>query len=153
MSHYQLDYHHPNYQSEKDSTREVPQYISLDASALQATDCIRHLLCNLCKHIHSAINDVTVKPCDRLTDNVEDNLMSYKHVDFIPVETTIGCSPKPLNTIGHLRRNIVILAIENSCQCDCNYCYDDACDSYRHLQVDIVRLTIPCHEVTERNET
>ena len=36
---------------------------------------------------------MAVKPCDALTDDVEDDLMSDEHIDLIPVEAAVGCGP------------------------------------------------------------
>lgn len=81
-----LEETNPCYKSQEHRSEEIPQHVSLNASALHSFDCDRSPLGNFGKSVHRGIDDMAVKPCDALADYVEDNLVSDEHIDFIPID-------------------------------------------------------------------
>lgn len=67
--------------------------------------------CNLCnavgnpvgngrQHIHRAIDDMTIEPCDRPTNSLEYHFMSHPHIELVHIESMISRRMQSTELIG-----------------------------------------------------
>ena len=96
---------------------------------------------------------MTVEPCDRSRNATEDDLMRNKLVYIINIKTMISSCPQSIEPFGKCIGNrlfgILIHPCGNPDRNNRNY---NACDSYRQIEVNRVRLSIRTDKMSERNE-
>ena len=97
---------------------------------------------------------MTVEPCDRSRNATEDDLMRNKLVYIINIKTMISSCPQSIEPFGKCIGNrlfgILIHPCGNPDRNNRNY---NACDSYRQIEVNRVRLSIRTDKMSERNES
>ena len=127
--------------------------ILLYLTALQTTDLVACCVGCPCQEIKESIHYMTVEPCDRSRNATEDDLMRNKLVYIINIKTMISSCPQSIEPFGKCIGNrlfgILIHPCGNPDRNNRNY---NACDSYRQIEVNRVRLSIRTDKMSERNE-
>ena len=96
---------------------------------------------------------MTVEPCDGLTYAVEDDLMGNPQIYLVPIETTVGGSPQAMECIGEFVRNRILLAIHVSGEKDSKHSNHKTDCGHYWINMDGIRLTVPCHKLSEGDES
>lgn len=138
--------------SQKNGSKEIPDNVGLDTSALHSADFEGAPLCECCEAVHCAVNHMAVEPCYRAADVGEDDSMSNVLIDLIPVEAAVGSSPESRPDVLDTCGPGILFVIHHICQSDCKQCDHDRGDSHRSLEMDMIGLAIIRYEFTEWNE-